>query len=382
MRITIVSRSWPSDERSGVSLAAAEHVRVLVTLGHEVSIIGSNPTVLHEDVPALSRYYVRAEGFGSLYSPATVDRVELARAFTQGAPDLVVVEAWQTALTDTAVEVAAYAGHRVLMVSHGSSLHPFSKRPMDRLRALAWLPYRKRRLPRLLSCLSAMTTLDETAASDRFFDRDLALRMGVPVVPMINVPIHWTNRPMAREQRDPQVLVIGYFSSVKNQLAALEIAARLPDPLCLLFIGRRHGSYFQTCVQRAADLRLGDRVRFVEDHECDIAQEISRSIAVLSTSITEALPLTLIEAMACATPFVATPVGAVPSLEGGICAAGPSAQYDALVALMKDERLWNRYSCNGLMQFQHRYSHEQLERQMQRALEVALSKRSLMRGCD
>jgi len=106
MRITVISRSWPSNERSGVSLAAASHVKILASQGHGISIIGASRTVLSENLPVQGRYHVSASGSGALYSPSRVDREKLAQVLRETRPDLVIVEAWQTALTDAAVEEA------------------------------------------------------------------------------------------------------------------------------------------------------------------------------------------------------------------------------------------------------------------------------------
>jgi glycosyltransferase involved in cell wall biosynthesis len=375
MRITVVSRSWPSHERSGVTLAVAEHVRILAAAGHIVSIIGSHPAVLREQLPVSARFHVPARGSGAVYAPARINRRQLASTLRHSAPDLVIVEAWQTALTDAAVSVASSLEMPTLMISHGSSLHSFTSRPLDRLRALAWLPYRRTRLPGLISCLSALTTLDETATSARFFDRDLARRLGVPVVPLTNSPANWTERIRDREQRTSQILVVGYFSPIKNQLAALEVAARLPSLLHFLFVGPRQGRYFDRCVRRAEQLGLATRTRFAEDHECDLADEISRSLVVLSTSITEALPLTLIEAMAAGTPFVATPVGAVPSLRGGILARDIAEQNEAIQTLASDRSRWQRCADDGRMQFAERFSARLVESQLRLAVDVAMHRR-------
>lgn len=372
MRTTIVSRSWPSNERSGVTLAAAEHVRILAASGHDIAIVGSDAAVLGEQLPVTSRIHVPATGSGAVYSPPRVDRERLAAAIRHSSPNLIIVEAWQTALTDAAVEVASSLGLPTLMISHGSSVHSFTSRPMDRLRALAWLPYRRTVLPRLISCLSAMTTLDEASPSDRFYDRDLARSMGVPVLPLTNAPANWTPQFTDREQRKPQILIVGYFSPIKNQLAALEVAAGLPPSMRFLFVGQRQGRYFERCARRANELGLSDRITFAEDHECNLAEEMSRSLVALSTSITEALPLTLIEAMASGTPFVATPVGAVPSLRGGILAADTSAQRVAIQALANDRSQWQRCADEGRQRFAERYSREHVEAQLWAAVEAAL----------
>lgn len=374
MRFTVVSRSWPSNERSGVTLAASEHVRMLVEDGHEISVVGSHISVLQDCLPVISRHHVPSHGSGAIYAPARVNQSLLADVFVQTVPDLVIVESWQTALTDAAVDVASNLGLPILMISHGVSVHPYTNRFIDIMRALAWAHYREKLLPKRVSLLSALTTLDETSTSSRFSDRDLAYRIGVPVLPLGNSPINWLDACPERTQRTPQILVVGYFSEVKNQLGALQVMAGLPSGLRFLFIGQRSGRYYERCVVRATELGLKTRVSFLEDHECNLAQEIGNSLVLLSTSITEALPICLLEAMASGTPFVATPVGAVPSIHAGIVTADMQSQREAIISLVSDTALWNRLSLEGRDQYKTRFTRECVHKNLRHAVNVAMKR--------
>jgi glycosyltransferase involved in cell wall biosynthesis len=167
------------------------------------------------------------------------------------------------------------------------------------------------------------------------------------------------------------LLVIGYFSPVKNQLAALNVLGLLPVDITMRFVGPRTGSYYAQCVRRAEEMGLVSRVIFSEDHECDLAQEIAISMAVLSTSITEALPICLLEAMACGTPFVATPVGAVPSLGAGLVQPNAVLQAEAVLALLNTPSLWELQSQLGLTQFSTRFSKAKIREQLAIAVSLA-----------
>jgi glycosyltransferase involved in cell wall biosynthesis len=304
-----------------------------------------------------------------------VDRDAMRAAIREFKPQLVITEAWQTALTDTAVELAHELEIPSLMVSHGVSLHPFTGKIRDRARALAWLFYRYYRLPRLMRKLSAMTSLSELAHSPRFYDRDLAKRLGTPVHPLGNFAVNCRAPVLARTQREAKILVVGYFSAVKNQLSALEVLRLLPAALCLVFVGPRVGAYYEACVSRAAALGLLPRVRFLEDSECDLAEEIGTSLMLLSTSVTEALPICLLEGMASGTPVVATPVGAVPDLGAGLLSSSPAGQANSAVALWQDSALWEQESRKGQSAYEARFSRERVKHDLEAA--VALTVGSL-----
>lgn len=377
MKIAVISRSWPVHERSGVTLAAAQHVRILAAAGHEVVIIGADAAVLKETLPVVERLHVAARGSGALYSPARVDKAELSGALRRLGVGLVLTESWQTALTDVAVDVARDLGLPVLMVSHGVSLHPFTPRLRDRLRAWLWGYYRRVTLPARVRRLTALTALDSGSTSLRFHDRDVARRCGVPVLPLVNAPVHRCDYVRPRGDRRRQVIVVGYYSAVKNQLDALRVMADLPADIQFCFVGPRRGRYYERCVRAAEAWGLRDRVQFLEDHECNLAEEIAASLVLLAPSSTEALPLTLLEAMASGTPFVATPVGAVPQLRAGHLAVDRTAQRDAILRLLEDEVLWQVCSQAGQREYRNRYTDEHVRGQLLDAVArtVALRRR-------
>ena len=376
MRITLVSRSWPSHERSGVSLAALNHARLLIQQGHNVSIIGALDSLSDTALPVENRVHVPAKGSGAIYSPIQINRDLLKQAIRKGRPDLVIVEAWQTALTDTAIEVAYDLKIPVLMISHGISLHRFSSKIAQYLRALAWIPYRLFKLPALVKKLSAITTLDEGSSSLRFYDRDLAVKMGIPVIPLKNFPAHTISPYAPLDERRKQILVVGYFSPIKNQLAVIELLEKIPNHIDCVFIGQRKGAYFEACKNRVAELKLNRRVKFLQDDECDLAHQIASSTLVFAPSITEALPMTLIEAMASGTPFVATSVGAVSSLVGGILADSESAQVKAINLLLSQPDLWEKYSAAGREQYKSEFTESHIALQLERAVTIALGRGS------
>ena len=372
----MVSRSWPAYERSGVSLAAHKHAKMLIDAGYEVHIVGSNAAIEQESLNA-KKYCIPSSGSGALYAPAKLDQEQLRSTIKTIKPDLIMVEAWQTALTEACIDIAAEQNIPTLMISHGISIHPYTNSVRNWIRYLAWLPYQWFYLPLRLKKLSAITALNLDTKSYRFYDRDLAQKFNKPIFELTNSPALNIAPFKSRTERKNQILVVGYFSEVKNQLRALEILSQSPQSITMMFVGRKAGPYYQRCQEYAKQHHLMDRAVFFEDHEIDLAKEFSESILVLQTSITEALPITLLEAMASGTPFVATSVGAASTLQGGIHADELSSQVRTINQICDDPFLWAQLAEQGRADFEKRFTDERVKEQLINAVEktVALAQK-------
>jgi glycosyltransferase involved in cell wall biosynthesis len=188
-----------------------------------------------------------------------------------------------------------------------------------------------------------------------------------------NSPINWSSQFISKARRRWQILVVGYFSLVKNQMAAIELIRALSPDITLCFVGERTGSYFKKCQQAVHAYGLSNRVRFLQDDECNLGIEIASCLLIYSPSITEALPMVLIEAMASGTPFVANSVGAVPSLKGGIAASSQSSQLEAIKLMVDNDLVWNIYSNAGLKQYQEEFSEAWISEQLNVAVQTAIN---------
>jgi len=379
LKILLISTHWPSNQRSGVSLAAAQHAQILIDEGFTLSIVGSHPAVLNENIGAKKKYYVASCGSAALYSKAQVDTIALKTAIDDTDPDLILIESWQTALSDAAIKIGSTMGRRVMMISHGVSVHPLSWLPRDIGRSIAWLHYLFLLLPRLIGKLSMLTTLSLSSHSKRFYDRDIAFKLGIPVLPLFNQAVHIQSRYIQREARKQQVLVVGYFSYIKNQLAALRLATELSPLIQFKFVGEKSGKYYEQCINFVRSSGIEAHTTFENDQECNLSEEIAQSSLVLSTSLTEALPITLLEAMAAGTPFIASDVGAVSDLQGGITISGDWQEYkEAVVKLLSDQQLWQSYSDSGRACYSKCYTSFQVRQQLLSAIQVAISSSTQM----
>ena len=377
MRVLFVSGFWPSySGNSGVSLSALEHAQMLIDEGYDVFVLGSDSRIIEEKLNVCGKFHINAKGSGALYSPSKVDVDSLNSLIQKVKPELVIVEALQTAIGDAAILAAAQHNFPVLLISHGVSIHPFTKSSIDFLRSLAWLPYRWLILPKLISQLSGMACLSLTSSSSRFFDRNLAFKFKIPVYQLNNFPINLDKNSAKDTVRVFDLLLVGYFSRVKNQIEAINILNKLPISKSLVLIGEKSGSYYKKCVKLVNRLKLQNRVTFLSDKECSIASMIARSKLLLLTSITEVQPIVLLEAMASGTPFVASNVGCVTDMKGGFCSTMSGALISKILELDDKPELWTQYSIEGIKYYKKFHTREVAARDLSRIIGDFLTKES------
>lgn len=109
---------------------------------------------------------------------------------------------------------------------------------------------------------------------------------------------------------------VARLAPIKNQQMLIAAAALLqqqdqsPWQLCLVGDGPAMDD-LQTLSQQAG--LSPDRVRFLGERK-DIAQLMAQSHVFVMSSISEGVPMTILEAMACGLPVVATAVGGIPEL--------------------------------------------------------------------
>jgi len=118
-------------------------------------------------------------------------------------------------------------------------------------------------------------------------------------------------------------------------------------------------AYAEACVLLHAQLGLGERFRFMGGTS-DPHAAIRSGDLLLMTSISEAMPMTLLEAMGQGRPIVATSVGGVPSVVRGCgLVARPGDVHElatAVVALLRNPGLAARFGERGYERTQRRFT--------------------------
>jgi glycosyltransferase involved in cell wall biosynthesis len=162
-----------------------------------------------------------------------------------------------------------------------------------------------------------------------------------------------------------KVIVMGRIDPLKDVqtllLVAQEVARRMPEARFEHWGPATPGEelYADACRRMHAQLGLGDQFRFM-GRTTDPHGMIRGGDLVLMTSISEAMPMALLEAMAQARPAVATSVGGVPGVLRGCGIVAPPGDVHALATgvttLLGDPELSANLGRRGFERLHRRYT--------------------------
>jgi glycosyltransferase involved in cell wall biosynthesis len=172
---------------------------------------------------------------------------------------------------------------------------------------------------------------------------------------IIVIPSLYIDLDLFRPASDPagyeqDVVFVGRLVSNKGLdriVEALAILRRRGLPHRATFVGK--GPLARSLREQVAALGLGDQVRFIEwvASPSDLAEVYRRSKVAVCASTCEGGPRVTVEAMACGTPVVSTPVGVMTELlrdgeAGRLCDFTAEGLADALQPILEDEALRDR----------------------------------------
>jgi glycosyltransferase involved in cell wall biosynthesis len=162
-----------------------------------------------------------------------------------------------------------------------------------------------------------------------------------------------------------RVVAVGRVDPLKDvqtmMLVAQEVTRRMPEARFEYWgpITPGQEEYGAACHRMHEDLRLGERFRFMGRTD-DPHGVIRGSDLVLMTSISEGMPMALLEAMAQARPVVATTVGGVPGVVKGCGLLAPPGDVHELASsvtmLLRNPSLGRTLGQRGFERLHRRYT--------------------------
>ncbi len=176
---------------------------------------------------------------------------------------------------------------------------------------------------------------------------------GIPVDEILARATGVTREQIGVPARAPLAMQVGIFRLEKNQIGALEAFAGVREQVLeahLVFVG--DGRLREQVERRAAELGAGEWVHFLGARG-DVPALLALADVMLLPSHGDAMPMTVLEAMALGVPVIATDVGDVRLVLGdaGVVVAprDPDALRQACVELLSSPAAGERLAARGQM---------------------------------
>ena len=107
-----------------------------------------------------------------------------------------------------------------------------------------------------------------------------------------------------------------------------------------------------------------DLINFYDDEECSISEILEKSKLLMLTSITEAQPVIICEALHGGIPVLAPPIGAISEIRSIAKCKNDNDYIYYLELLLNNKDKWNEISQSGLKESANTFNKKNVERKL------------------
>lgn len=396
MKILISTFTFPPN-KDGVSEAAAAGARAFLERGWEVDIATepTEPTRASSDWQGAKIHEFNISGSSYFRHPYQGQISEYQAFLQSGLWDVVIFHGYSWPLYLAAAHLSKIPGKKIL-VSHGYNV-------------LTWTPVK--RFPfglvvyvnnliqavlmlRWVKGLDRWVFLSERKDFQSFFDHWLAARFqhpGISIIPNgVSAGISGSGscfRNLLNIKPDTLVfLCVGYFSRAKDQGSALYAYRKASlQQSCMVFIGPRANQWmekFKFSDPGPATQNQDSQVFWLTEKTREFTLDAFAACDVyISASFLETQPISILEAMANAKPWIARQAGCIGDLQGGICVKNRRAMAKAMRRLAADPDLRKKLGQKGQAAIAANYQRKQYEERFCRLLENVVREDSQKEAC-
>lgn len=374
MRILVTTFTFPP-QASGVSEIAKAQALGLAARGHEVTVACDYDPARGTE-HAYGRLNVRQFNISGCFDAKEHYRGDIAayQEFIATTPfDIILCNCWQNWATDLAHPVFHRTRAKKVTVTQGFNAqiwHPHGRFPWGLGQWVRGLPH-VWRLPGVMDRFDQVVFLSHRQDFGRFFDHWLARKTGRRHVSIIPNGIHLGDlrdaAPGFRERhgvRTPKMILnVANYCERKNQIATLRAFLRAGRAdATLVFIGSEFNEYSDRARRILKDAgSRGGEVLFLERvPKAEINAAYRAADLFMLNATEETQPLVILDAMACAVPFLSTDTGCVREFPGGLVVEGEKPTAAAIHQLLDDAALRRRLGEEGRRAAESRYSWEQV----------------------
>lgn len=367
--VIATSNFWPSV--NGISTVTQELSRRFVNYGYDVTVITARlfEQPQKECWELINIIRIKTKGQGTILSRYAGEIDLYRQVLINTNADIYLFIAWETWMVDMAIPIFPQLRGKKVMASHGTSVHWKPPGLKGWIRQILWLPHRWR-YTKSLDLFDHFVLLTELAERNRFNDKIMLDKRNATNWSVIPNGTNWrTFNGQSQDFRTKYnlnecfiILYVANYSWSKNQEGLLRILRKIESKnLAVVFIGSEINSYAQYLQKRyvvTQDLR--ERVYFLSHQsQEEIHSAYSAANLFVCTSLTEAQPLVILDAMASGTPFVTLDVGCVREFPGGITVKTEQEMVEKVRLLIHDEVARTQLGLAGREACQNMYDWDQ-----------------------
>jgi len=309
-KILLISKEWSPKYNTGLGLCSTKHEEILKSLNYDVITVSSNDE--------LKDFSIGFKSFVNFILNPFFYLNECKKVINFVKPDLIVVESLQTVISEIFLYLSYKNSIKSVIVSHGVSILPYKIRFIYILRFVLWLFY----IPLFyyfLKISDYLFSLDTENKSFRHLDTNLFKIIKSNKVFLYNNTSRFEDLKTTVTVKDNKkyILCLGYINHIKNQAALIEIAKKTKelDVVYRIIYNYFDKKYFNSLNFKIKKAGLKNIV-ILHENDTSIFEEISNCWLLINVSITEVMPVSLIEGNCLSKTFLSYDVGSINKLTG------------------------------------------------------------------
>ena len=354
-KILLVSKEWSPHSTTGLGFASSLHESILKELNYTIITVSSNDSSknINFKLKGLLNF---------LLSPFYFIR-KAEYIIKEHKPNIIIVESFQTIISEIFLYASNKNSIKSIVISHGVSIFPYSKKIKYYFRFFLWLIYLPI-LSYLIKKCDFFFSLDLNSKNHRHLDTLLFKSQNKTLIKYNNFSRFENYKRIVFDSKNKKkVLCLGYINHIKNQIDLLEIAKKTSDlDIEIRIVYKDYDKNYLNTLRKKINSCGIKNISIIHESKTDVFKEISQSWLLINTSITEVSPLSLIEANSLSKMFLSYDVGSLDKFRGSIINKSKSQIIFNMKSLYNNSFFINKFENIALEDYKKNYSSDALKK--------------------
>jgi len=354
-KILLVSKEWSPHCATGLGFSSSLHESILKELNYTIVTVSSNDSSknINFKLKGLLNFFLRPFYF--------IRKAEFI--IKEHKPNIIIVESFQTIISEIFLYVSNKNSIKSIVISHGVSIFPYSKKIKYYFRFFLWLIYLPI-LSYLIKKCDFFFSLDLNSTNHRHFDTFLFKSENKTLIKYNNFSrFENYKKEIFDSKNKKKVLCLGYINHIKNQIDLLEIAKKTSDlDIEIRIVYKDYNKNYLKTLRKKIDTSGIKNISIIHEGKTDIFREICQSWLLINTSITEVSPLSLIEGNSLSKMFLSYDVGSLDKFRGSIINKNKNQIIFNMRSLYNNGFFIDKFQSIALEDYKKNYSIEVLKK--------------------